>query len=801
MPRQRASCSPSTSRAPTCSSRALVEQREVAAARAGAARGDALPDPPARLRRPRHRGRAAPERRRAPRRGSRSKPSRSRSRSRAMRSPRSPPCRRERRRYARAEAHGAARRSPFPTSCPPTWSAAAPTSSPRAGASRRPTGDVAAAQAQFYPNINLVAFVGLSTLGLEPAARRRQPQYGIGPAIRLPIFDAGRLRADLRGRTADLDAAVESYNGTLVDAIHDVADQISSTRSVERQQTRAGRRAAAAEARLRPGDAALPRRPRQLPHRAQRREQRAHATAPRRRLARPRHRHADAAVRALGGGYVAPARCPSARRRTIPLRPLERTREASIVRRNRTPLPGRATAQRRNATRGAARAPSASSLGAGLRRLLVRWYSSHYESTDNAYVQGNVVQVTPQVGGHGRRHRRRRHRLRQGRPAAGPARPGRRAGRARAGRGQLAQTVREVRTMYVNNGTLRAQIAAREADMARAQSRRAARPGRRRPARAAGAPPARSARKSSTTSPRSSAPREAASRRRKSAREAAREQLASNQSLTEGIRSSSIRNVLRAAARCARRYLALRARRAAAPVDGYVARRSVQIGQRVQAGTPLLSVVALKERLGRCQLQGRPAAATCASASRWSSTADVYGKKVEYHGTVEGLGAGTGAAFALLPAQNATGNWIKVVQRVPVRIALDPKEVAEHPLRVGLSMDAKVDVSRTDGKTLADAAPRPASRADRGLRRRPGERGRRRSAARSSPPTSAGRVAALPARAPPQRARRREPPTPAQGSRSPPPHALMSALAASPRRGRRSRPSAPPAAPRGRRRR
>jgi membrane fusion protein (multidrug efflux system) len=84
-------------------------------------------------------------------------------------------------------------------------------------------------------------------------------------------------------------------------------------------------------------------------------------------------------------------------------------------------------------------------------------------------------------------------------------------------------------------------------------------------------------------------------------------------------------------------------------------------------------------------------------------TADVYGKKVEYKGSVAGLGVGTGAAFSLLPAQNATGNWIKVVQRVPVRVALDPSELAQHPLRVGLSMEAVVDVSKQDGKTLADA--------------------------------------------------------------------------------------------------
>ena len=97
------------------------------------------------------------------------------------------------------------------------------------------TGDVAAAKAQFYPNINLVAFVGLSTLGLDRLLQAGSTQYGFGPAIRLPIFDSGRLRANLSGRTADLDAAIASYNGSVVDAVHDVADQISSTRSLERQ--------------------------------------------------------------------------------------------------------------------------------------------------------------------------------------------------------------------------------------------------------------------------------------------------------------------------------------------------------------------------------------------------------------------------------------------------------------------------------------------------------------------------------------------------------------------------------------
>ena len=97
------------------------------------------------------------------------------------------------------------------------------------------TGDVAAAKAQFYPNINLVAFVGLSTLGLDRLLQAGSVQYGIGPAIRLPIFDSGRLRANFSGRTADLDAAIATYNGSVVDAVHDVADQITSTRSLERQ--------------------------------------------------------------------------------------------------------------------------------------------------------------------------------------------------------------------------------------------------------------------------------------------------------------------------------------------------------------------------------------------------------------------------------------------------------------------------------------------------------------------------------------------------------------------------------------
>ena len=165
-----------------------------------------------------------------------------------------------------------------------------------------------------------------------------------------------------------------------------------------------------------------------------------------------------------------------------------------------------------------------------------------------------------------------------------------------------------------------------------------------------------------------------------------------------------------AAAKVREAYLATQRAALQAPVDGYVVKRTVQLGQRVAAGTPMMSIIPLKQvwvdaNFKEVQLRniriGQPV----------TLVADLYGKKVEYKGTVAGLGAGTGAAFSLLPAQNATGNWIKVVQRVPVRIALDAKQILDHPLRVGLSMDAEVDVSNKSGKTLADA-PRSAAQAE-----------------------------------------------------------------------------------------
>ena len=143
-----------------------------------------------------------------------------------------------------------------------------------------------------------------------------------------------------------------------------------------------------------------------------------------------------------------------------------------------------------------------------------------------------------------------------------------------------------------------------------------------------------------------------------------------------------------------------------APIDGVVAQRSVQVGQQIQAGTPLMAVVPLNRvwvdaNFRETQLRdlriGQPA----------TVVSDMYGGKTVYHGHVVGVGAGSGNAFALLPPQNASGNWIKIVQRVPVRIALDQKDLADNPLRVGLSVNATVDTADKSGARLARGAAVP----------------------------------------------------------------------------------------------
>jgi membrane fusion protein (multidrug efflux system) len=182
----------------------------------------------------------------------------------------------------------------------------------------------------------------------------------------------------------------------------------------------------------------------------------------------------------------------------------------------------------------------------------------------------------------------------------------------------------------------------------------------------------------------------------------ARGGLAQAQSGIAGVDVAHNPDVLSAEAQLRAAAIALGHMKLVAPVDGVIAQRTVQVGQRVIAGAPLMAVVPLSNvwvdanfkegQLSRMRI-GQPV----------RITTDLYGGKVVFHGHVAGLGAGSGSAFAVLPAQNASGNWIKIVQRVPVRIALDPAELNDNPLRIGLSVSADVDVADQSGPRVAGA--------------------------------------------------------------------------------------------------
>ena len=327
----------------------------------------------------------------------------------------------------------------------------------------------------------------------------------------------------------------------------------------------------------------------------------------------------------------------------------------------------------------------------------------HQVSTDNAYVQAPMVQITPQIAGTV---------LavlvddtdvvKVGQPLVKLDPADARLALERA-ESQLAQTVREVRTMYANTAALDATVKLREAEVARMESdvaRANDDVNRRKPLMASGAVAGEEMHHAEAAL---SAAQSAFAGAR-SALAAAREQAASNRALTEGTSVERHPNVERAAAALREAFLAVQRNELPAPVAGQVARRTVQVGQRITPGTTLMSVIPLdqvwveanfKEAQLRTMRIGQPV----------KLTADLYGGRVEYDGHVAGLGAGTGAAFALLPAQNATGNWIKVVQRVPVRVELDPQQLAAHPLRVGLSMEATVEVRDTGGAPVLSAPP------------------------------------------------------------------------------------------------
>lgn len=319
----------------------------------------------------------------------------------------------------------------------------------------------------------------------------------------------------------------------------------------------------------------------------------------------------------------------------------------------------------------------------------IYWYQHGrwFQSTEDAYVAGNVVPVNAEVTGtviavHVRE---------TDAVAAGQLlveldpRDAQLAVDAAAA--ELAGTVRSVRSSFAQAERLRAQIAAREAELRRAREDL-----RRRLSLAGGG---------AVSDEEINHARESLGALEAAAR-ASREELKAALAQTENTTPATHPQVLRAAARVREAALALRRTRVLAPVAGVVARKNAQLGQRVSPAAPLLSIVQLEDvwveanfkevQLERMRI-GQPV----------SLHADLYGKKVSYGGHVEGISPGTGAAFALLPPQNASGNWIKIVQRVPVRIALDSAETEANPLRIGLSMHAEVDLHDQSGPILATA--------------------------------------------------------------------------------------------------
>ncbi|KKB63965.1 hemolysin D [Robbsia andropogonis] len=308
-----------------------------------------------------------------------------------------------------------------------------------------------------------------------------------------------------------------------------------------------------------------------------------------------------------------------------------------------------------------------------------------HEETDDAYVNGNVVQITPQVTGTVVAvNADDTQTVKVGDPLIRLDEADAKVALEQA-EASLAQAVRQVRTLYANTNAYQATVAERESDLAKARSdltRRLA-----------------IARTGAVSAEEISHARDAVSSAQ-AALNAAKQQFASNRALTDNLTVSDHPNVKLAAAKVRDAYLNYARNTLPAPVSGFVAKRSVQVGQRVSPGTPLMAIVPLNEvwvdaNFKEVQLRkvriGQPV----------ELTADAYGSSVVYHGHVQGFSAGTGSAFALLPAQNATGNWIKVVQRLPVRIALDPNELKDHPLRIGLSMDVDVDTHDQNGGLLA----------------------------------------------------------------------------------------------------
>jgi len=318
-------------------------------------------------------------------------------------------------------------------------------------------------------------------------------------------------------------------------------------------------------------------------------------------------------------------------------------------------------------------------------QTVLRWR----ESTDDAYVNGNIVQITPQIAGTVvgiNADDTQSVAAGQTLVRLDPADARVAVDEAEA---HLALTVRSVRGLFATTAQLAAAQGVRQTDLQTAQQ------DLQRRERLAGS--------GAISGEELQHAREAVSAAQ-SGLLAAQQQFAADRARIDGTQINDHPEVQAAASALHSAFLNLARTQLPAPVAGFIAHRNVQLGQRVSPGTVLMSVVPLNQvwvdaNFKELQLAnihvGQPA----------TLIADLYGGSVEFHGTVVGFSAGTGASFALLPAQNATGNWIKVVQRLPVRIVLDPKDLAAHPLQIGLSMRVKVSTVDRQGARLPPTPP------------------------------------------------------------------------------------------------
>ena len=315
------------------------------------------------------------------------------------------------------------------------------------------------------------------------------------------------------------------------------------------------------------------------------------------------------------------------------------------------------------------------------------WYldARYFQSTDDCYVNGDVVQITSEIPGTViKLHADDTQFVARDQPLLelDPADAEVATSNAEA---NLARAVRAVRALFARAEQLRADIRDREVELQQAEQDHERRSGLL-------SDGAVSNEEFQHTQDRINEVRASLT--------AAREQLNATTAQIDGTTIPTHPQVMAAIAAVRDASLALRRTRLTATVPGVVAQRSVQVGQRVAAGTPLMGIVPLdavwvdanfKEVQLRNMRVGQPV----------TLRADMYGGTAVYHGKLVGLSAGSGTAFALLPAQNASGNWIKIVQRLPVRIELDPAELRAHPLRIGLSVTARVDIHDTSGPLVS----------------------------------------------------------------------------------------------------